>query len=51
MTSKKADHRHRRLLSAGRERPSCRRAAEQRDELAALQWIELHRCQPARPDP
>ena len=28
-----------------------RRAAEQHDELAALQWIELHRCPPARPDP
>src|SRR5262245_57404589 len=33
-----ADDRHRRLLRARRERPHCR-AAEQRDELAAL-----HRC-------
>ena len=30
-----------RLLRARRERP-CHRAAEQRDELAALQLIELH---------
>jgi hypothetical protein len=30
----KPDHRHRRLLRARHERPSCRRAAEQRDELA-----------------
>src|SRR5262245_33902341 len=41
-----ADHRHRRLLRARRERPRqwpCgRRAAEQRDELAALQLTELH---------
>src|SRR5262249_46988699 len=29
------DHRHHRLLRACRERPRCRRAAEQRDELAA----------------
>ena len=29
-----ANHRHRRLLRARRERPRCRRAAEQRDELA-----------------
>src|SRR5262249_36143171 len=33
-----ADHRHRRLLRARRERPR-RRAAEQRDELAALHSI------------
>ena len=32
---KKPDHRHR-LLRAHRERPSCRRAAEQRDKLAAI---------------
>ena len=31
----KADHRHRRLLRARRERPRRRRTAEQRDELAA----------------
>ena len=40
-----------RLLPTRRERPRGRRAAEQRDEVAALQWIELHRCPPARPDP
>src|SRR5262249_10491485 len=33
-----ADHRHRRLLRARRERP-CSRAAEQRDELAAFHSI------------
>src|SRR5207342_564305 len=38
------------LLRARRERPRRSRAAEQRDELTALQWIELHRCPPARPD-
>jgi Arm DNA-binding domain len=32
--AKEPDHRHRRLLCARRERPSGRRAAEQRDELA-----------------
>jgi hypothetical protein len=37
----KTDHRHRPLLRARRERPSCR-AAEQRDELAPLQLIEWH---------
>jgi hypothetical protein len=31
-----SDDRHRRLLRARRERPRCRRAAEQRDELAAF---------------
>jgi hypothetical protein len=31
-----ADHRHRRLLRARRERPCGGRAAEQRDELAPL---------------
>src|SRR5262249_3683817 len=31
---KDADHRHRRLLRARRNRPRCRRAAEKRDELA-----------------
>jgi hypothetical protein len=30
------DHRHHRLLRARRERPRCRRSAEQRDELAPL---------------
>jgi hypothetical protein len=38
----KADHRHRRLLRARRERPRCRNAAEQSDELAPLQLTELH---------
>ena len=33
--AEKADHRHRLLLRAHRERPRGRRAAEQRDELAA----------------
>src|SRR5262245_18783022 len=38
------------LLPPRRERPSSRRAAEQRDELAAFQLIELHSvpCQPER---
>jgi len=35
-----SDYRHCILLRAGRERPSCR-AAEQRDELAPFQLIEL----------
>src|SRR5262249_26091486 len=35
----KSDHRHRRLLRARRERPRDGRAAEQRDELAALHSI------------
>jgi hypothetical protein len=34
--------RHRRLLRARRERPRGRRAAEQRDEIAAPQLVELH---------
>jgi hypothetical protein len=38
----KPDHRHHRLLRMRRERPSRSRAAEQRDELAPLQSIELH---------
>jgi hypothetical protein len=44
--TKKSDHRHRRLLRPRRERQR-RRAAEQRDELASFQLIELHRvtCQ------
>src|SRR5262249_62245571 len=37
-TMNKSDNRHRRLLRARRERPR-RRAAEQRDELAALHSI------------
>src|SRR5262249_57364822 len=32
-------HRHRRLLRAGRERPRCRRTAEQRYEIAPLHSI------------
>jgi hypothetical protein len=35
----KPDHRHRRLLRARRERPRGRRAAEKRDELAAVHSI------------
>ena len=46
----KPDHRHRRLLRARRQRPRGRRAAEQRDELAALQLIELH-FGPRQPGP
>jgi hypothetical protein len=38
----KPDHRHRWLLRAHRERPRESRAAEQRDEVAAFQLIELH---------
>src|SRR5262249_13615763 len=34
-----AAHRHRRLLRARRQRPRCRRAAEQRDELAPFHSI------------
>src|SRR5213083_1904346 len=41
------DHRHRRLLRARGERPRRGRAAEQRDETAPFQWIELHRVLPA----
>ena len=40
--SDKPDHRHRRLLCARRERPRGRRAAEQRDEIAPFQLIEVH---------
>jgi hypothetical protein len=39
--AEEAHHRHRRLLRACRERPTCR-AAEQRDELAPFHPIELH---------
>src|SRR6516165_11344382 len=35
----KSDHRHRRLLRARRERPCCRRAAEQRYESAPFHSI------------
>ena len=40
-----ADHRHRRLLRPRRERPCCRRPAEQRDELAPLppKWERTRR--------
>src|SRR5262245_49656177 len=41
-TTDTADHRHRRLLRARRERPRDRPAAEERDELATFQLIELH---------
>src|SRR6516165_10226470 len=37
-----ADHRHRRLLRARRERPCRRRAPDKRDELASLQPIQMH---------
>ena len=43
------DHRHR-LLRARRERPRYRRAAEERDEMAAFQLIELHSV-PHQPGP
>jgi hypothetical protein len=39
---KKPDHRHRPLLRTRRERPSCRRATEEGNELASLQPFELH---------
>jgi len=38
----KPDHRHCRLLRPRRNGPRSRRAAEQRDELAPFQLIELH---------
>jgi hypothetical protein len=38
----KPNDRHRRLLRARRERPSSRRAANKRDELAPFHLIELH---------
>jgi hypothetical protein len=37
-----ADGRHHRLLRVHPDRPRSRRAAEQRDELAAFQLIEWH---------
>jgi hypothetical protein len=52
--AKKTDHRHRRLLRAHRERPRrvrrAHRAAEQRDEIAPFQLINLHSLPPARTD-
>jgi hypothetical protein len=42
----KSDHRDRRLLlRARRERPRCRRAAEQRDELAAFCMTGKEHCE------
>jgi hypothetical protein len=38
----KSDHWHHRLLRPRRERPRDSRAADQRDELASFQLIELH---------
>jgi hypothetical protein len=43
----KSDHRQRWLLRTQGERPSRRRAAKQRDELAPFQLIELHPVPPA----
>ena len=40
--AEKADHGHRALLRTRPNRPCHRRAAEQRDELAAFHLIELH---------
>jgi hypothetical protein len=40
----KADAQHLGLLRPRRQRPRRRRAAEQRDERAACQLIELHDC-------
>jgi hypothetical protein len=40
--AEQSDHRKRTLLRPRRERPRCRRAAEQRDELAPSQFIKLH---------
>jgi hypothetical protein len=37
-----SNHRHHRLLRARRERPRSRSAAEQRDEVAPFQFVELH---------
>ena len=41
-TPNTANNRHLRLLRVGGQRPSSRRAADKRDELAPLQLIELH---------
>src|SRR5262245_6429940 len=49
-TAEEPDHRHRRLLRTCRERPSSGRAAEQRDELAPFQLVELHSV-PSQPGP
>ena len=43
------DEWHRRLLRARRERPRRRRAAEQRDEIAAFQLVELHSISASQP--
>ena len=43
----KSDHQHRRLLRARRERPRRRCSADERDEVAPSQLIELHSI-PAR---
>jgi hypothetical protein len=42
VTEKESNHRHCWLLRAHRERPRRCRAAEQRDERATFQLIELH---------
>ena len=44
--AEEADHWHRRLLCARRERPRSRRAAEQRNEIAAFHSIKLHAVSP-----
>jgi hypothetical protein len=43
-----SDHRYRRLLRARRERPSDRRCAEQRDEIASFHRLNCIRSPPAR---
>src|SRR3981081_2099004 len=40
--AEQTNHRHRQLLRARSERPCNRRAADERDELAPFQLIELH---------
>ena len=42
------DHRHRRLLRPRHKRPRCRRAAEQRDELAASCMSRKEHCEGRR---
>ena len=42
LSIQESNHRHRRLLRSRRERPRDPRAAEQRDELASFQLIQLH---------
>jgi hypothetical protein len=46
-----SDHRHRRLLRTRSYRPRCRRAAEQRDELASLAVGTYVSSHAPRPDP